>query len=410
MASQFSRTTRALATDSARFPLVTWLAAAACLAAWLGWFAFGSVTVWEVSKRARLEVTQASHGVAALRAGKLAVSHLELGREVAAGEVLFELDARAEQLRLDEETVRLEALPLRIASLRREIAALEDATAADQRSAQAASQTAQARASEAGAAVDFARENERRLKEESGTGSVAEIEALRALSEARRLGAARDALTVDVRRLELDARTRAHQARAQIEALRRAVVGLEGEASTGRTTIARLQLDIERHRVRAPVAGTIGEVLPIRPGSHVAEGERLATIVPRGELAIVAEFNPATALGRVRNAQRARLTLDGFPWTQYGTVTAQVARVGGEIRDGMLRVELVPTSGAPAGVMLQHGLTGVVEVGLEEVAPAILVLRVAGQMLKGGRTTSPPPATPTATSGATTLATRTGDR
>jgi len=83
----------------------------------------------------------------------------------------------------------------------------------------------------------------------------------------------------------------------------------------------------------------------------------------------------------VRAGQAARLRLAGFAWTQYGSIEATVSRVAGELRDGRLHVELSPRGALPPGLSLQHGLPGAVEVEIERVAPALLLLRASGQWL-----------------------------
>jgi multidrug resistance efflux pump len=379
--SQFSATTRALANDTSRYALVAWLLAGALLAAWSAWFFFSKVTVYEISRKARLEVARTAHAVAAPVAGKVVSASMAIGEEIRAGAVLIELDASSEKLRLREVQSRLRALAPRIASLKKEIASLEQAGIEDQRSASAAAQAARSRTREARAAMAFAEEHERRLKEESDAGSIAQIEALRALADAQKLRASSEALSSEVRRLELDARTRAHQSRAQIESLKREVVVLEGEMATTEVTIVRLDTDIGKHVVRAPVAGRIGDAVPLRAGAYVAAGQNLATVVPAGELMIIADFAPAAVLGRLRPGQHARLRLDGFPWAQYGSIEATVSRVATEIRDGLVRVEFVPASQAAAGVLMQHGLPGSIEVSVDEAAPAVLLLRASGQLL-----------------------------
>jgi membrane fusion protein, adhesin transport system len=101
-------------------------------------------------------------------------------------------------------------------------------------------------------------------------------------------------------------------------------------------------------------------------------------VVPDGEFVVVADFEPSAALGRVRPGQKAQMRLDGFPWAQYGTLGATVTRVGGEIRDNLVRVEFRPQAPVPKDIVLQHGLPGAIEVTLEQVAPAVLLLRSAG--------------------------------
>ena len=248
---------------------------------------------------------------------------------------------------------------------------------------QAAIDAAGARVKEADATVKFARNNETRMKKQSAAGGVAEIDALRAQSEADKLSAAKDAMAADLKRLEQDRQMRAHEAQARIENLRRSVVSLEGEMATTRATIARIQQTIDRHVIRAPVTGRIGDVAPLYAGAYVAEGQRLVSVVPPGELMIVGDFNPASAMGRVHPGQHATMRLDGFPWAQFGSIDATVSRVATEIRDGAVRVEFTPArTGNPTDIM-QHGVPGVIEVAVERAAPASLVLRAAGLLLSG---------------------------
>jgi membrane fusion protein (multidrug efflux system) len=143
--------------------------------------------------------------------------------------------------------------------------------------------------------------------------------------------------------------------------------------------VDRLESELELRRVVAPVSGTVGEASNLKIGTVVSAGERLGAIVPGGSLKIVAQFQPADALGRIQTGQRARLRLDGFPWTQYGALSATVTRIANEVRDGLVRVELKPA--ADFQLALQHGLPGAAEVEVEQISPAALLLRVAGQAL-----------------------------
>jgi hypothetical protein len=75
------------------------------------------------------------------------------------------------------------------------------------------------------------------------------------------------------------------------------------------------------------------------------------------------------------------MRLQGFPWTQFGSVSATVTRVASEVRDGRIRVELAINSNSAPRVHLQHGLLGTVEVQVERISPASLVLRMVGRWL-----------------------------
>jgi hypothetical protein len=58
-----------------------------------------------------------------------------------------------------------------------------------------------------------------------------------------------------------------------------------------------------------------------------------------------------------------------------------VRRVASEVRNGRVRVELGVDPDGAAPIPRQHGLPGTVEVQVERVAPATLVLRAAGTLL-----------------------------
>jgi membrane fusion protein (multidrug efflux system) len=160
-----------------------------------------------------------------------------------------------------------------------------------------------------------------------------------------------------------------------------------GEQATERAAIGRLEHEVALRTLRAPVSGRLGEVAEVHAGSVVQAAERLGAIVPEGEPRAVAWF-PLAVSGRIRPGQPARLRLQAFPWTQYGTLAATVAEVGNEARGGLIRVELALASRLTASAIpVGHGLSGSAEVAVERVSPAVLVLRAAGQLT----TTRPTP-------------------
>lgn len=381
MPTAFSRTTRSLVNDSSGYAIAAWLTGGLLLAGWFAWFFFAKVTVYEISSRARLEVNRFAHPVAAPVAGKVISASLDLGQEVREGDVLVALDTRSEKLRLQEEESRLKSLPPQISALQKQIADLEQAKSKDHQAALAAIQSARSRQQEASSAVSFARDNARRLTVLSGSGRVPLIETLRAQSESQKLSSVRDALSSDIDRIRMDAETHAHEKRAEIENLKRESARLNGELDTIQITIARLNQDIEKHVIRSPATGRIGEVVPLQVGSYVASGDKLGTVVPHSELRIVADFPAASVLGRIHPGQVSRMRLDGFPWAQFGTIQAQVSRVGSELRNNLVRVEFSPHRSPASPIVLQHGLPGSIEVSIEQISPAVMVLRSAGQWL-----------------------------
>jgi len=91
----------------------------------------------------------------------------------------------------------------------------------------------------------------------------------------------------------------------------------------------------------------------------------------------VAEFPASIALAHIRPGQLAYLHLDGLPRALFSGIRAQVASVATEVKDGRIRVEFNTEPGGDLGMALRPNLTATVEVEVDRVSPAMLVLRKA---------------------------------
>jgi len=383
MSTAFARTLRSLNADRAGRSIAGVVVALGLAGAWAAWSLSAHVTLYEVSASARLEVDQAVTAIQAPLSGRVVATNLAIGREVAAGDVLVELDTEAERFELAQERARLEALGPQVRALREQSAAEEAARGQEKNAARAAAEQALSGVREAEAPVRFAENDQERMRQLRAEGLIPERDYQRGQADMQRARAAAESQRLAVNRLQQEQLTRESDREARLKSLATEIARMETQIPALEVSIARLTHEIDLRRVRAPISGRMGEAAVLRPGAVVREGERLAAIVPASKLAMIAQFAPSSALGRIRAGQPARLRLDGFPWAQYGTVTATVSCVAGEVRDGSVRVELAVDRAAP-GIPLQHGLPGAVEVEVERATPAALILRNAGRMVSRG--------------------------
>ncbi|MFN7146419.1 MAG: hypothetical protein ACK4YP_21780, partial [Myxococcota bacterium] len=121
MSAPFSRSLRALGAEGAGGSPLVLTVATVLVGVWLAWAAFGRVTVWAVTDDARVEVAAAAHPVTATESGRVEASTVALGRAVAAGEVLVELDRALQERALAEEEARGAALAAELLALRVEL-------------------------------------------------------------------------------------------------------------------------------------------------------------------------------------------------------------------------------------------------------------------------------------------------
>lgn len=94
---------------------------------------------------------------------------------------------------------------------------------------------------------------------------------------------------------------------------------------------------------------------------------------------VTAEFPIERSLGRIRPGQSATLRLAVFSWVQYGTLSAKVQRVRTDTKSGTVHVELSLDDAESFPAAIESGSRGTVEIEVERISPAALVLRAAGK-------------------------------
>ncbi|HEU4406674.1 MAG TPA: HlyD family efflux transporter periplasmic adaptor subunit [Polyangiaceae bacterium] len=381
MSAGFSRSLKAIRASDHRRSLVGVGVGALLLAAWAAWLFLARVARYEVSASARLEVGRTPHRVAAPVSGQVAAVRFALADAVEAGDVLLELDARPLRLQLEEKRARLAASEAQARPLGREVDEHRRALREAEQAGRARNDEALARQREAEATARLSEVEAERAAQLQRAGLASEAEAVRADAEARARRAGTQAQQLGATRADAEQRSQLGVLAATLAGLERQAAALEGERSALRAEIATIEGEIERRVVRAPVAGRLGEIAVLREGAFLSEGDAIATVVPPGELRVVAEF-PVASVGRLAPGQSAQVRLDAFPWTEFGSAPAEVSSVGTEAQSGRVRVELAvrPEPGSP--IPMQHGLPGEVVVEVERVTPATLLLRAAGQLVR----------------------------
>lgn len=347
------------------------------IAAWAFWFAFARVAVYESSQSARIEMDGAVYAIDAPIAGRVVTSALSLGRRVRAGDILIELDSQQFALEQRELMARQAGLLNEIGALEREIGVERAAAARAVSASELVLREATARWNEANAAAKLADEEANRLGQLHAGGLIGELDLIRTRTEAEKRRAAGEGLRLSVARQKADENLKQSERAARIDALQRDLASLEGEQRRVTVGIERARHEIERRRIRAQTSGVLADVSILRPGSVVAAGDRIATLTTQGTLRVIASFAPTT-VGRLKPGQSGRVRLAAYPWQQYGTLPVIVERVAGELRESQIRVEFRLAT-LPPHIPMQHALTGTVEVEVERISPATLVLRSAGR-------------------------------
>ncbi len=383
MAHSFHRTAQSIRKDNGLKSGISLVTAVCLLAGWVAWACRAHVSRYEVSESARLEVNASAYPVQSSLSGRLSFSTLVLGREVREGEVLAELSADAEKLTLEEERARYASFQPQLAALRAQMASEQAGMEADRSVSKYSDLTASAQYRQADAEAVLAEQQAERARRMRAEGILAPAEADKATADAESKRAAADSLKAAASRLQPELRVKNGERDVRLRQIAAQKAKLEADLTVSGAAIKRLQYEIERRQIRAPVSGRLAECAILPPGSHIGEGQQLGIILPSSEVRVVAQFLPAAAFGKLHEGQPATLRLDGFPWAQFGVVKARVSRVASEIRDGKVRVELAVDRVPHPRIPIQHGLPGSVEIEIEHTTPATLLLRSAGTLVGG---------------------------
>ena len=381
MAVSFSRTLQAIQADRLvwRFAGLSFLFV---LPVALGWLRYAEITVYEVSSSAHLESLPQT--VAAEVEGKVVEQALQIGLEVVKGQVLVRLDDQHILNLMAESRNRIDAAEMHIKALQNEIEGKEASLKSLAIARELGIKVANEELTSAGFAAEVAQLNLARAESLAKTSAIAQEEREAKRASARTAESNVKKAELNVKLAELDYTAKEHLQNAELLTIRTELVKAEGELANARIQLATRNDELQQRTIVSNVAGRVEEVVPFRIGNVVKPAEKLATIVPQETPRVVA-FLPVIAVGRVETKQTARLRMDGYPWTQYGTVAAEVSAVGNEPADGLIRVELVITDKSTP-IPLKHGQTASVEIAVERASPAMLILRAAGEFLTTQRT------------------------
>ncbi len=384
MPSEFHQTSTALRADQqrGRRSLFMFVGTGLLLVLVLLWVILARVPLYALSEYARLQAREEVHPVDTQVSGRVISVNLPVGGQVKKGDVLITLDATDVSLRLEEARASELGLGAQIAALDNEIAAREVAMASTGALGQASLSEAVAAHKEIEADATFAARERDRATQMQTAGVVAVAEAERAEATLVQKRAAATARSFRMSVLSSETRRNLADRKAESESLRRERAELSTQKDAMSVQVKRLEVEEGRHTIRAPIDGLLGQVRAPQIGSVVQMGQTIAVVTPQTALELVADLPPAEAIGRVRLGQKARMRVTGFPWTQYGMLNATVTAVSSEVADNKIRVKLSLADNAGSPIPLRHGLVGEVEIELEQVSPAVVLARAAGQLFE----------------------------
>ena len=294
-------------------------------------------------------------------------------QRVKRGDALVRIDPEEFDARVESAQAAVEDAHARQQSARAALVSLD----AEEKLAASNTRAAQATIEAADAQRDRAIADHRRYDSLAGTGAVARFDADRYRATA--LSAIADAQKT---RAQLDVSRNqesvTHAKRLTIEAN---LAQADAAVSSAQAALDLAQQDQKNAVIRSPIDGVVGD-RQVEPGDYVQPGTRLLTVVPIGELYVIANFKE-TQTDRMVPGQLATIEVDALPGEKLqGSVESFAPGSGSQFSllpfepgtgNFTKIVQRVPVrirfaQNQPALAALRPGLSSVVTVQLKSVA------------------------------------------
>jgi hemolysin D len=369
------------------------LAICALFAFALAWSYFGWIDIHALAP-GKVQPSGRSKVVQPFEPGRVVAIHVDNGSQVNAGDVLLELDPTETAADREAQARDLEAAGAEVARRKTAIAAARSAALAPTPIEFPRDVTPAVRAREASvllADLDQLRSTVASLKgqlaEKAATkqrldATIAAREKLIALARERvamrqdidAKGAGSRALTIEaLQQLETQLTTDAGDRGALIEtdaamaSLQRKIAETvsqfiadqsqklaEVERKRDRLVqeLIKAQSKSDRTQLRAPIAGTVQQLSVTTVGQVVTSGQSLLTLVPSDAPIEIEAMIANKDIGFVEVGQPAVVKVEAFPFTRYGTIAGEVAKVS---RDAVDERDAANLSDAANAVKPQAG-------------------------------------------------------
>lgn len=140
-----------------------------------------------------------------------------------------------------------------------------------------------------------------------------------------------EGLKGDLIKLDLEGKRQVNQISQQIEQLNAELAGLRSEHAQLNANLTEVKVTNKNQSVRAPVSGIVFDLKLNNPGyiSQAQSSQSALKVVPFNTLEADVEI-PSSKIGFVRVGQRADISIDSFPASDFGVLEGKVLSVGSD--------------------------------------------------------------------------------
>ena len=374
MAINFSDTLSSINAELNRRNLIFSIALGSLLLLWFCWLFFVPL---QMTKQAagRFDAGQPAIVITSSIKGRIEQIQMAVGNYVNAGDSLVVINTRDEKTQIDK-------LQKALSEQQRALTAMNNTHASELQTSTILRESLAAKIESSHSQLENAKnqyDQQKNMVEllQAATTAVSKIEIQKEQLQLQQLYEKQLFAQLLVRTTQAESNQAAEQERVLVARFAQDIANQKTRIAVIEAQLAEQEQIAEHKVLRAPKAARVAEVMPLQQGQWITSGTTVATLVPEGELRVVAQFDPVDAQGYLQVGQTAKVQVDSFPWLKYGALNAQVLQINEAERNGTIRVLLELTGNSHLNI--KQGMSAKIIVNIADATPWELLLQSFGR-------------------------------
>lgn len=346
------------------------------------WAVTGEIDVYRTSQNGTLENQGGALKVQSQVSATIKESHLTLGMRVEKGDLLLQLDDKTASINLsklqDELTANLQQQTI----LKEQTQLTAQKYQLLESSLKSEIKQIETQLEQSKKVLDTQQNIQDGFKALAKTSAVAQMDLLRQNLEVVKAQSLTQVQTIELSNKKQEIPRNQREQDLAISQINSRLSALADRQEQLSRAIASAQIEVNKYAIKAAEAGEVVQLIALPKGNHITPTTKLATISNGADWLIHSQFSAKDAVGHVKQGQTARVLVDGFPWRQYGSLSATVSRVAKAGIDGRVDVYLQLRDNADSQIPLTFGQPVTVEIKTQSLSPIMLLLNAADRAVR----------------------------
>lgn len=346
------------------------------------WAVTGEIDVYRTSQQGTLENQGGVLKVQSEVSATIKESHLTLGMRVKKGDLLLQLEDRTARINLSKLQDELVANQQQQTILNEQTQLTAQKYQLLESSLRSDIKQIQTQLDQSRKVLDTQQNIQNGFKALAKTSAVAQMDLLRQNLEVVKAESVTRLHTIALSNKKQEIPRNQREQELAISQINSRLSALTDRQEQLNRAIDSAQIEVNKYAIKAAGDGEVVQLLALSKGNHITPITKFATITNGSDWMIHSQFSAKDSVGHVKQGQTARILVDGFPWRQYGSLSATVSRVAKAGVNGQVDVYLQLRDNTESQIPLTFGQPVTVEIKTQSLSPVMLLLNAADRAVR----------------------------